>query len=110
MNAAERLWVDVVVASDERQALSETAGGKTLTLDFFNLKESTEEAVAFARSRPLKAVVGVDEESTLLAAKISEALSLPSNPVSSTAAAKDKHRLREILTAASVPTPAYQLF
>ncbi|HEY5599102.1 MAG TPA: ATP-grasp domain-containing protein, partial [Candidatus Manganitrophaceae bacterium] len=31
-------------------------------------------------------------------------------PVSSTAAAKDKHRLREILTAASVPTPAYQLF
>ena len=110
MNAAERLGVDVVVASDERQALSETAGGKTLTLDFFNLKESTEEAVAFARSRPLKAVVGVDEESTLLAAKISEALSLPSNPVSSTAAAKDKHRLREILTAASVPTPAYQLF
>ena len=110
MNAAERLGVDVVVASDERQALSEAAGGKTLTLDFFNLKESTEEAVAFARSRPLKAVVGVDEESTLLAAKISEALSLPSNPVSSTAAAKDKHRLREILTAASVPTPAYQLF
>ena len=110
LNAAERLGVDVVVASNEQQTLEQVVPGKTLTLDFIDLKGSTEKAVAFARQYPIDAVVSTDEEATVLAAMISEALSLPHNPVTATAAAKDKQRLREILTAASVPTPSFQLF
>ncbi len=108
--AAERLGVAVVVGSNERQALESVVPGKTITLDFTDLKESTEKIVDFAKDRPLDAVVSADEDSIVLAATISEALSLPHNPVSATAAAKDKHRLREILTAASLPTPPFQLF
>lgn len=108
--AAERLGVEVVVGSNERQALESAVPGKTITLDFTDLKEAVEKAVEFARERPFDAVVSADEEAVVLAAAISEALSLPHNPVSATAAAKDKHRLREILTAASIPTPPSQLF
>ena len=110
LNAAERLGVDVVVASNEQQTLEQVVPGKTLTLDFIDLKGSTEKAVAFARQYPIDAVVSTDEEATVLAAIISAALSLPHNPVTATAAAKDKQRLREILTSASVPTPSFQVF
>jgi len=108
--AAERLGVEVVVGSNERQALESTVPGKTITLDFTDLKGATEAVIDFARERPFDAVVSADEDAIVLAAMISEALSLPHNPVSATAAAKDKHRLRELLTAAAVPTPPYQLF
>jgi biotin carboxylase len=110
LNAAERLGADVVVASDERQTLEEVVPGKSLTLDFTDLEGSTEKAVAFAGEHPIDAVVSTDEEATVLAAMISEALSLPYNPVAATAAAKDKQRLREILTAASVQTPSFRIF
>lgn len=108
--AAERLGIDVVVGSNERQALESAVPGKTITLDFTDPKEATETVLAFAKDRPLDAVVSADEDAIVLAAMISEALSLPHNPVSATAAAKDKHRLREALAAASVPTPPFQLF
>ncbi len=110
LDAAERLGIEVVVGSNERQALESVVPGKTITLDFTDLKESAERAVAFAKDSPLDAVVSADEDAIVLAAMISEALSLPHNPVSAAAAAKDKHRLREILTAASVPTPPSQIF
>lgn len=108
--AAERLGVAVVVGSNERQALESVVPGKTITLDFADLKGAAEKVVDFAKDDPIDAVVSADEESIVLAATISEALSLPHNPVSATAAAKDKHRLREVLTAASLPTPPFQLF
>ncbi len=108
--AAERLGVAVVVGSNERQALESVVPGKTITLDFADLKGAAEKVVDFAKDHPIDAVVSADEESIVLAATISEALSLPHNPVSATAAAKDKHRLREVLTAASLPTPPFQLF
>lgn len=110
LNAAERLGADVVVASNERQTLEEVVPGKSLTLDFIDLEGSTKKAALFALQYPIDAVVSTDEEATVLAAMISEAFSLPHNPVSATAAAKDKHRLREILIAAAVPTPSFQIF
>lgn len=110
LNAAERLGADVVVASNERQTLEEVVPGKSLTLDFTDPAGAAEKAAAFARDYPIDAVVATDEEATVLAAMISESLSLPHNPVAATAAAKDKERLRKILTEASVPTPASRIF
>lgn len=110
LNAAERLGADVVVASNERQTLEEVVPGKSLTLDFTDPEGATEKAAAFARDYPIDAVVATDEEATVLAAMISEALSLPHNPVAAAAAAKDKARLRKILTEASVRTPASRIF
>jgi len=108
--AAERLGVTVVVGSNERQALEAVVPGKTIALDFTDLQASAEKVVAFAKEHPLDAVVSADEDAVVLAATISEALSLPHNPVSATVVAKDKYRLREALTAVSIPTPPAQLF
>lgn len=110
LKAADRLSVEVVVASNERQVLEEIIPGKTLTLDFLNPQEAVADIVRFAETRPFQAVISTDEDAVVLAAMISEALNLPHNPISATAAAKDKYRLREILSAANVPTPSAQLF
>lgn len=108
LNAAERLKVDVVVASDVRQTLEEAGG--TLTLDFLDLQGATEAVLSFSARYTIDAVVSTDEESTLLAAILCQALSLPHNPLAAVETAKDKSRLREVLSAASVPTPAHQIF
>lgn len=108
--AAERVGADVVVGSNERQVMEEILPGKTITLDFLNLPEAVEKALAFIEEHPIKAIVSTDEDATVLAAMISQALALPHNPVSAAAAAKDKEMLREVLTAVSVPTPPFQVF
>ncbi|HET6371139.1 MAG TPA: ATP-grasp domain-containing protein, partial [Nitrospiria bacterium] len=110
LSAADRLGVEVVVGSDKRQTLEDLVPGKTLTLDFDHPKKATERTVRFAKQHPIQAVVSTDEDAIITAAMISKALGLPHNPVSATAAARDKARLRETLTAASVPTPSFQVF
>lgn len=110
LRAAERLGVEVVIASDQKQTLEEVVPGKILTLDFQNVEEATQKVLHFAKEYPLQAVVSTDEDATLLAAVLSEALSLPHNPVAAIAPTKDKYRFREVLTLANVPVPAYRLF
>ncbi len=102
--AAERLNVDVVVGSNERQTLEEVVPGHTLTLDFLNLQEATEKAVSFAQKKQIDAVVSTDEDAVLLATLISHALGLSHNPVEAVRATTDKSLLRQILTQANVPT------
>jgi biotin carboxylase len=108
--AADRLGVEVVVGSDQRQTLEEVVPGSSLTLDFLDPRGAVEKVVRFAKDHPLNAVVSTDEDAVVLATTISEALSLPHNPIAAAAITKDKARLREILTAASVPTPSFQVF
>jgi biotin carboxylase len=110
LSAAERLGVEVVVGSDQRQTLEDLVPGKTLTLDFENPNAASERAVRFAKEHSVQAVVSTDEDAVVPAAMISEALGLPHNPVSAAEAARDKARLREILTAASVSTPSCRIF
>ncbi len=108
--AADRLAAEVIVGSNHRQVLEEAAPGKSLTLDFLDPEETVEKTVRFAKTYPLDAVVSTDEDAIVPAAMICEALGLKRNPPSATAASKDKERLREILSAASVPTPSFQVF
>ncbi|MBI3804992.1 MAG: ATP-grasp domain-containing protein [Nitrospirae bacterium] len=110
LGAAERLGVEIVVGSNERQALESVVPGKTVTLDFIDLKKGVAQAIAFAEEQPFQAVLSADEEGVVLAALISEALGLPHNPVSAAAPTKDKLQLREALTAAAIPTPPFQRF
>src|SRR5207253_2796503 len=55
-------------------------------------------------------VVGVDDHTAVLAAVISAALRLPHNPVKAVAAARNKHRMRELLRAQGLPVPRFALF
>ncbi|MFQ6019569.1 MAG: ATP-grasp domain-containing protein [Dehalococcoidia bacterium] len=109
LEAARRLEVDVSVGSDQQQVLSGFLPGSTLTLDFRDLQGATWEIVKFAERHPLHAVVSVEDDATVLAAAASAALSLLGNPVEPVAATRNKHRLRELLAAAGVPSPRYRL-
>ncbi|MCH7929951.1 MAG: ATP-grasp domain-containing protein [Proteobacteria bacterium] len=107
--AADRLGVDVVVGSNQRSVLEEFADGGTVTLDLADPAKGTAEIVAYARERPLAAIVGVDDETTVLAATASAALDLPHNAPESVAAARDKFRFRTMLANAGPRSPAFRL-
>ncbi len=80
-----------------------------VTLEFAHDARAVEQARAFARHHPVQAVVGVDDDTAYAAAAISHALGLPANPLPAVGTGRNKHRQREVLSAAGIPVPAFQL-
>jgi len=80
-----------------------------LTLDFSRPERAVEQATRFAAGHPVAAVVGVDDDTAVLAARIAAALGVEGNPIDATLAARDKHRQRVALAAAGVPVPRFSL-
>ncbi|MFQ6018201.1 MAG: ATP-grasp domain-containing protein [Kiloniellaceae bacterium] len=109
LKAARRLDVEVTVGANRRQVLEKYSQGRTVTLDFRDSEKGTKQIVDFAGRYPLQAIVAVDEETTVLAAKASEALGLPHNSPSSVAAAANKYRFRRALAEAGLPSPGFAL-
>ncbi len=107
--AAGRLGAEVVIASERPNVFQEAQPGRFLSLDFFNLDKAARQVVEFAATRPIDAVVGVDDATTVLAAAISAALSLPHNSVMSASASRDKHQMRNLLSRDGVPVPPFAL-
>ncbi|MCS6806126.1 MAG: ATP-grasp domain-containing protein [Acidobacteriota bacterium] len=110
LEAALRLNVDVVVASEEASALEGKHAAGLLTLNFLDPEEAAEQVRTFSKQYPINAVVGVDDETAIVAAQISAALGLPHNSIESVEAARNKHRLHELLDRAGVPSPRFTLF
>jgi len=107
--AADRLGIEVAVASEEASTLEALNPSGLLTLDFDDPAGSAERAAAFARSHALGAVLGVDERTAIVAAAIAERLGLPHNPISAADAAANKARMRELLAAGGVAAPRHRL-
>ena len=110
LEAARRLGIEAVVGSDREQALADLTPGKTLALDFLHPEGGTQAIIAFTKNRSLDAIVAVDDDGALVAATASEALGLSHNSVASMSAARNKHRMRQMLAAAGVPTPQFWCF
>ncbi len=108
--AASRLGVEVTVASEEPSTLEALNPSGLLTLDFRDPMQCCERVVAFAGRTPIDAVVGVDEDTVVIAAGLAEALGLPHNPVVAVSAARHKPAMRERLAAAGVPAPRHRVF
>ena len=79
MEAAGRLGVEIVIGTDQRQALTEATRERVLSLDFLDLGAAVRAIAASHRARPFSALVGVDDDTVLIAALGSEALGLPAN-------------------------------
>src|SRR3990172_11429158 len=110
LNAAAKLGVEITVASGRGQALTDQQPTTNLTLDFLNPEAAARRVVDFSEKVPIDAAVGVDDDTTVLAAVIAKALSLPHNSVSSVSAAKNKHLMRELLRTGGVPVPRFALY
>ena len=110
LEAALKLNVEVVVASEETATTADLSPRQTLVLDFSAPIAATQEIAEFAETYPIAAIVGVDDDTTLLATTASEALGLPHNPVASAKTTRDKYLLRRTLETNGVSVPAYQRF
>lgn len=108
--AARELQVDGTVASEEPSTLESLNPEGLLTLDFRDPEQCARRTEQFARTHPLDAVVGVDEDTAVAAAVIAQALGLPHNPVHATVAARHKATMRQLLAEAAVPSPAHHVF
>ncbi len=109
LDAAERLGVDVTVGSDQRQVLELYSSGGTLRVDFSDPDRAIAGIVAHDAEFPLAAIVGVDDETTLIAALASQALDLPHNAPDSIEAAANKYRFRTRLANSGLPAPRFFL-
>ena len=110
MEAAGRLDVDLVVASEKPNVMAGEFPDHLLTLPFDDPEAAARAVAEYARARPIHAVVPVDDGTTLVGAAIAERLGLRCNSTGAVATARNKRRLRERLAAAGVPGPAFTVF
>ena len=108
LTAARKLDVDVVCASERPNTLEAHLPDHFLTLDFADPDAAAARVAAFSQTHPLRAVVGVDDLTSLAAAAIAERLGLTSSGVAAVATARDKYQTRQCLAAAGLPVPRYR--
>jgi len=109
VEAARRIGVELTVASEEPSTLEATSLGGLLTLPLHDPPRAATEASLFAKQYPIAAVVGVDDDTAIVAAAIAQRLGLRGNPIQAVTAARDKHQQRELLAKAGVPIPRFML-
>jgi biotin carboxylase len=110
MKAAARLGVGITVGTEREQPLADFTPGATLALDLDRPRRAQQQIVEFAERFPIDAVVGVDDDTTILAALAAEALGLPHNSVESVKATHYKDVMRLILSEAdNVLSPWFEL-
>src|SRR5437867_1972866 len=109
LEAARKLKLDVVVGSKRAAMQTDLGHAVFLPVNLHDLDEAVRSVVEFARTAPIDAVVGVDDHTTVVATAISAALGLPHNSVTAVAAARNKHRMRELLSGQGLPVPRFAL-
>lgn len=110
MSAAFQVGVEVVVASDHRQALAALVPDTTLALNFQQPRQVAGKVRGLAGSKPFDAVIGVDDRSAWIAALAAQALGLPHNPPDALQAARNKLLMRRKLAAAGLNSPGFAVF
>ena len=109
VEAATRLGVELVCASERPSTFEPLAPDSLITLDFTDPRASAETIARFAQRRPIDAVVPVDDLTTIVAATISQRLGLKANSLPAVSTARDKHAMRRCLAEAGVPVPRFRL-
>ncbi len=109
LSAASQLGVAVTIGSDQPQTLSELSPRKSLVVNFSKPEKVTKEIVALAQTHPIDAVVGVDDDTTILVSMVSKALSLPHNSVEAARTTRSKYEMRQVLATGGIPSPHFEL-
>ncbi|HEV7688514.1 MAG TPA: ATP-grasp domain-containing protein [Acidimicrobiia bacterium] len=99
LDAARRLDVDVVVASETAQTLADAMGDRALVVDLADPEASAAAINALAARHPLDAVVGVDDQGVMIAALAGERLGLSHNAPEAVARTRNKAAMRTALAA-----------
>lgn len=107
VEAARRLHVDLVVAAEKPNTMAAALPDHLLTLPFRDPAMAASLMREYARTRPIDAVVPVDDATTVVGAAIGEALGLRANKPAAVSATRDKQSMREALARAGVRQPGF---
>jgi biotin carboxylase len=110
LDAALKLDVDVVAASEQPSTLADKNPEGLLALDFSQPDQAAQQVKEFASRSAIDAVIPVDEDTAVAAASIADALRLKHNSIEAAITAKNKHRMREVLSGSGVPVPRFWHF
>jgi biotin carboxylase len=103
--AAERLGVELVFATDRCHMLEDPWQDGAIPIRFHDEDGSVEAIVDAARVRRLDGLISLGDRPTVIAARAGERLDLPIHPAEAAAIARDKQRTRERLRDAGLPVP-----
>lgn len=105
VDSAERLGVTLVLATDRCHHLDDPWRDGAVAVRFDDDDTSLRVIEEAARDRPLAGVVAVGDRPTVLAARVTEALRLPGNPVAAAAITRSKTAMRRTFAAAGLRGP-----
>src|SRR5437867_3232248 len=109
-DAAERLGVDLVFATDRCHLIEDPWQDRAVPIRFYDEDASVAAILASAAAKPIGGVLVVGDRPTVIAARAAEALRLPFHSPAATAIAGHKQRTREALRDAGLPTPWFLPF
>jgi biotin carboxylase len=104
LQAAKKLNIEVVQGVNMPEELAASWPGG-LSLDFGRPARALQAIIEYAQTRPLSAILAVDDSGSLLAARASAALNLPHNSEVAAEAARDKYRMRQLLSKVPILSP-----
>ena len=107
VRAATRLGVEIVVGSEERQALAEDMDDRAVVVPLSDVAAATEAIVDLHERSPIDAVVAVDDQGVEIAAVAGERLGFRHNDPEAAAATRDKVAMRGALAEAGVTQPRF---
>jgi biotin carboxylase len=106
LEAAEALDIEVVYGTDRCHVLAEMGAavmrGDSIVLDFKDPQSSADKIAAYAKDKPIGAIVGVDDPTAVTAALAQAKLGLPHNDPEGARATRDKLRMRLALERAGI--------
>ncbi len=109
-DAAVRLGVDLVFATDRCHLIEDPWQDHAIPIRFYDEDTSVAAIVEAARERPIDGVIAVGDRPTVIAARVADALGLSFHSPDAAAIARDKRRTRECLRDASLPVPWFLPF
>lgn len=104
--AADKLGLEVAVGLDVPPPLIAKMPG-CFALDYRDPDRALRTIARYTAERPARAVLGVDDSATVLAARAAAALGLPHNAPEAAEAASDKAQMRRAFAASAVPSPRF---
>jgi biotin carboxylase len=109
-DAAERLGVDLVFATDRCDKIEDPWRDRAIPIRFYEEDRSVAAIVDSARTRPLDGVIAVGDRPTVIAARVGTELGLPGHPPEAAAIARNKLLFRERLRGAGLLIPPFVPF
>ncbi len=102
-DAAERLGVDLTLATDRCHVLEDPWGDRAVPVRFGDLPASLDAL----RGQRFDAVAAVGDAPAVLAAEVAHALGIPFHPPAAARACHDKYLARQLFQAAGLPVPQF---